>query len=91
MRGFFAPLRMTTTKFFVRLTGAARAGKNEGNSRFLHCAPHDETVRRFGRNDDFGVCAREEQTTANAETTAGPSTALLTKYVSNFAQDDRGF
>jgi len=27
--------------------------------------------------------------TANAKTTAGPSTALLTKCVSNFAQDDK--
>jgi hypothetical protein len=27
-------------------------GNCKDNSRFLHCAPHDEAVRRFGRNDD---------------------------------------
>jgi hypothetical protein len=32
------------------------------NSRFLYCAPHDEAVRRFGRNDDFGGwCERNKQ------------------------------
>jgi hypothetical protein len=34
-------------------------GDGDGESRFLHCAPHDETVRRFGRNDDlFGFVER---------------------------------
>jgi hypothetical protein len=38
----------------------------------LHCAPHDETVRRFGRNDDFWVLAREKQATTNATAEADP-------------------
>ena len=36
-----------------------RKGKN--GSRFLHCAPHDETVRRSGRNDDSWVLVRENR------------------------------
>jgi len=31
----------------------AEGAKSKDNSGFLHCAPHDETVRRFGRNDIF--------------------------------------
>jgi hypothetical protein len=50
----------------------------------LHCAADDETVLRFGRDDDwFG---RVGKTTA--KTTAGPSTALFAKCANGFAQDD---
>ena len=30
-----------------------RYGTTTENSRFLHCAAHDETVSSFGRNDDL--------------------------------------
>jgi len=33
--------------------------QQQGNSRFLHCAPHDEAVRRFDRNDDSWVGKRK--------------------------------
>jgi hypothetical protein len=42
------PYGMTTKK-------RQHKDKGNGNSRFLHCTPHDEAVRRFGRNDGFGV------------------------------------
>jgi hypothetical protein len=32
-----------------------RKTKYKGNSGFLHCAAHDETVNSFGRNDDLTV------------------------------------
>jgi hypothetical protein len=36
----------------------------------LHCAVHDETVNRFGRDDDSFLGGGREQATAKAETTA---------------------
>jgi hypothetical protein len=35
-------------------------------SRFLHCATHDETVSRFGRNDGFLVGVKEDDGKARA-------------------------
>jgi hypothetical protein len=36
-----------------------RTGNRKSNSRFLHCAAHDETVSSFGRND--GLCAAKRR------------------------------
>jgi hypothetical protein len=43
--------------------------KGKNKSRFLHCAPHDETVRRFGRNDGRGF-GKGKQATAIAKANA---------------------
>jgi hypothetical protein len=40
------------TIFWSCLREKVTAVETKTKSRFLHCAPHDETVRRFGRNDD---------------------------------------
>ena len=43
-------------------------GSNRDKSRFLHCAPHDEAVRRFGRNDDsFDLRIDLERRTSNSK------------------------
>ena len=54
-----------------------------GDAGGLGCAGEVKGLRR--------ICTDEtDQEQATAGTTAGPSTASLTEYVSNFAQDDRG-
>jgi len=35
-------------------TAKAKTGNDKGNSRFLHCDAHGETVSIFGRNDGIG-------------------------------------
>jgi hypothetical protein len=41
--------------------------KYNGNSGFLHCAAHDETVNRFGRNDDFTIRKNEGNNNIRAQ------------------------
>jgi hypothetical protein len=55
---------------FVLRDGSNSDSKDK--SGFLHCAPHDVTVRRFGRNDDSWVLVREKQTTTDAKAKADP-------------------
>jgi hypothetical protein len=46
----------------LRVSGKEEAkAKCHGNSRFLHCAAHDETVSSFGRNDDFKVRGKQRR------------------------------
>jgi len=40
---------------------------SNGKSGFLRCAPDDEAVRCFGRNDKFVVLVREKQATTEAK------------------------
>jgi hypothetical protein len=52
----------------------ARAGlrrRLRQRSGFLHCATHDETVGRFGRNDDSLFCAKTENNDGWQESVRG--------------------
>jgi hypothetical protein len=50
------PCGMTTRKAEAMAGTTAKATATaKDNSRFLHFAPHDEAVRRCGRNDDSWI------------------------------------
>jgi hypothetical protein len=41
--------------------------RRHGDSRFLRCAAHDETVSSFGRNDEFEFGGKTTKATATVE------------------------
>ena len=90
-----------------RLTSGNQIGKDEARGvpfdvargRLLHCALHDEAVKRFGRDDDFfwwkrtadpyGMTIKDKQRQRQKQKqNAGPSTVAFAKCANAIAQDD---